>query len=42
MDHVVWLISKHGDAHHGDTVVDGLVNPIGATMGDERSGLWVS
>lgn len=37
--HVVWLIAKQGDAHHWNTVVDGLINPIGATMGDEGSGL---
>lgn len=33
---VFWLIAKQGDAHHWNTMVDGLINPIGAAMGDER------
>lgn len=36
------LITKHGDAHHQNTIGDGLINPIGATMGDERSGLGMT
>ena len=42
VNHVVGLISKHGDPHHGDTVVDGLVEPIGSTMCDKSSGLGVT
>ncbi|TNN60163.1 putative exonuclease GOR [Liparis tanakae] len=42
VDHVVRLVSEHGDAHHGNAVVDGLIDPIGATVGDERPGLGVT
>ncbi|PWA15754.1 hypothetical protein CCH79_00008995 [Gambusia affinis] len=29
--HVVWLVTKHGDSHHGNAVVDGLIDPVCST-----------
>lgn len=40
--HVVRLVGKHGDAHHGNAVVDGLIEAVGATVGDEGSRLWMT
>lgn len=42
MDHVVWLVSKHGDAHNGNAMVDGFINPVCASMGDESSSFRVT
>lgn len=39
---VVRLISKHGESHHRDPMVNGLIDSICSTMSDKSSGFGVS
>lgn len=40
MDHIVWLVSKHRNTHHGNPIVNSLIDSIGSIMGDEGSSFW--
>lgn len=42
VDHVVGLVSEQGDPHHGNPMIDSLIDSIGPTVSDEGSGLGVT
>lgn len=39
---IIRLVGEQRDAHHGHSVVDGLIEPVCAAMGDEGFGLGMA